>query len=154
MWYENPGWWPIGISIVSLGISFWALMNSRRATRATIEQRLAQHMTDINEAILRHEVKGPYAYHLQVPDERVKDFTRKAVIFLHHINLLRNVFENKDILRNDTVLAYRHWANVIVRPWVEADDDLRQTFRVTKDSKDLYGKAFIEWLQELFPILN
>jgi len=50
------------------------------------------------------------------------------------------------------VASYRRWAITIVRPWIEADEDLSKTWKMTMESKDFYAEGFIEWLQELFQI--
>ena len=121
MWYMEPGWWAFAVSIFSIGLSVVALRTSRRGVRSTIERDLIQRAADINEGFLRHDVRGPYAHLLKVPESRRREFTAKAVMLLHHINLLREVFEHRDVLDPATKKATKDG------PAVSFGPGLRQT---------------------------
>jgi hypothetical protein len=154
VWYENPAWYALAIAVISLAISLSLFLIQRRTLRLTLQRGLVQQAATINEAFLRYKVKGPFAHHLGIPDDRVEVFTGKAVLLLNQLNLLRDVYDNRNHLGTETVLSYRKWATTIVRPWIEADTDLRQVWELTRESTDLHGKKFMEWLEELFPIVT
>ncbi|MDQ3565095.1 MAG: hypothetical protein M3436_13460 [Pseudomonadota bacterium] len=140
------------ISFVSLLVSLGVLFIHRRNTKATIEQRLIERENKINDAFVTFEVRGPFAHHLRIPNDQVKGYTAKAVMLLHQINLLREVFQHRDILYAGTVEAYESWARTILRPWVEADDHLRSTFKLIIETQDSNDPQFIAKLKELLPI--
>lgn len=154
MWYENPAFYALAVSLLSLFVSILALRNNKRATKQSIEQQISEHSIEINESFLRYDVKSPFAHHLKIPDKSAGKFTAKAVLLLHHINLLRTVFNNRDILGSTTRTSYENWATTIVRPWIESDEDLRRAWLLIKQSKNTNSKEFMTWLQQLFPILN
>jgi uncharacterized protein YijF (DUF1287 family) len=93
-------------------------------------RNLTLRAIEINEAFLRHDVKGPYAHHLKVPDQDVHKFTAKAVMLLHQVNLLREVYEHRDILGKKVIDSYINWATTVLRPWIESDEDLKKTFKL------------------------
>ncbi len=152
-WYTNPGWYALLMSIIACVISILSWKHSRRATRSEINRNLVRQATEINEAFLRHKVKGPYAYHLKIPDEKVQEYTAKTVMFLHQINLLRDVYDQRDILRQKVVDSYINWTTTILRPWIESDEDLKNSWKLLRNSKDMVGDDFIQWLECYLPIL-
>lgn len=85
--------------------------------------------------------------------ERVAAFTAKAAALLNHINLLRVVYANRDLLGNETVEAYMNWVRLLVRPWIESDEELKQTWRTFRNSADLSGGEFVKWLSQHLAIL-
>ncbi len=153
MWYADPAWYALVIAVFALIVSFITWRHSQRATRAEVQRGLILRATEINEAFLRHGVKGPYAHHLQIPDEKVQEFTAKTVLLLHQINLLREVYEQRDILGKQVVGAYVNWTTTILRPWIESDEDLKRSWRLMRDNKDMLGEDFLEWLKSHLPIL-
>ena len=152
-WYQNPAL-PIGISILSLFVSLLSFLTSRRATKANVEQRLFERSIQLNEALVRHNVLGPYALRLQIQDDRLEEFTKKAVALLHHINLLREVFQHRRILGKKFVESYEVWADVMIRPWIEEDDELRRVLALFIRSESFVRQDFLEWLKKLFPIFD
>lgn len=150
LWYTNPAWWAFAISLLSIVLSTVSLRIGKRGTRSQIERDLVSREADINEAFLRHKVKGPYAHHLQITDENVEPFTAKAVLLLHQINLLREVYEHRDVLGRSIVAAYEYWGQKIVGPWVEADEDLMKA--LTLAHTEIPGEGFAKWLRTLLPI--
>ncbi len=95
---------------------------------------------------MRHDVKGPYAHSLKISDEQVKDFTGKTVMMFYQVNLLRDVFEQRDILGEGVVSSYEGWAKTILRPWINDDEDIRNSWSLMLESRDLLGGEFLEWL--------
>lgn len=152
-WYANPAWYSLFISLLALVISFLGWKHSQRTTRSDIEKGLILRATEINEAFLKYNVKGPYAHHLKVPDPKVQEFTAKSVMLLNQINLLRDVYEHRDILEQKVVASYTTWATTVLRPWIESDEDLKSSWKLLRDSKDMMGEDFVKWLQPLLPIL-
>jgi len=152
-WCTNPAWYALGIAVLSLVVSVMSMRTSARGTKSQIQRDLVVRINEINEAFLRYKVKGPYAHHLKIPDAQVESFTAKAVLLLHQINLLRDVYDHRDVLGEDAVKAYQSWASTILRPWIEADPELVQVWKLMRDSTDMLGKDFMEWLRPLLLII-
>jgi len=74
-------------------------------------------------------------------------------MLLHQVNLLREVYEHRDILGKKVIESYINWATTVLRPWIESDEDLKKTLKLLRDSKDMVGEHFLQWLQPHFPIL-
>ncbi len=157
MWYEEPGWFAIAISLISLLVSLLVLKRSRRTTRTSVQQQLMQRATEIGEAFSEHRVPGPH-------DSRgTLDFPSKAVMLLQQINLLRDVFEHRDVLGKHGMAAYKNWADIMVRPWIESDAELRKTWKTLREQSGerrakIQGwpvhlsQDFVIWLDALMPI--
>jgi hypothetical protein len=152
-WNQNPAWYALAISFISLAISLSIYLIHRRTLRINLQRGLVLQAATINEAFARYKVKGPYAHHLGIPDDRVESFTGKAVLLLNQINLLKDVYDNRKQLGTKTITSYKKWAKTIVRPWIESDDDLRQIWQLTRESADWQGEDFVRWLEALFPIV-
>ena len=153
-WYYNPAWYALAISLVSLVVAGLALRASHRTSRAAVERSLIDRRAVINEAFLKYDVVGPYASHLRVPPERAKPFTAMGVLLFHQINLLHEVYVNRDILGDVTVAGYENWARKILRPWIEQDDDLRRIWKTVRESKDMLGTDFVQWLEQRIEIVD
>lgn len=153
-WYENPAWWALGFACLAFLMSLLNFWFIRRAKRADITQALISAAMGINEALARYEIAGPYTHYLKIPPEQVPAFTKKQTVFLNHINLLRQIYEHRDILGKDTELAYLKWVTTIVRPWVDADQDLTKVWMLLRESEDLVGKGFLEWLSPHLPTVS
>lgn len=135
------------LSVFALGISCWSLRISKRATRISVDQQLAQYSLQLNSVLLDNRIKGPYAHHLQIPDEKVEDFTKLAVGLFYHLNFLRYIYDSRDVLDENVLFAYKSWAKKIVKPWIESDEYLQKTWSVVVARKDIYGAEFIDWLE-------
>ena len=157
MWYEEPGWYAVALSLISLLVSLLVLKRGRRAERTAVEQRLLQRAVEIDEAFSHHRVAMPYEHRTTTA------FPSKAVMLLQQINLLREVFEHREVLGQKGLAAYENWANIMVRPWIESDEDLRKTWNVLRESKGRTGVEiqgwplhvsadFVVWLEQLIPI--
>ena len=157
MWYQEPGWFAIAISLLSLLVSLLVLKNTQRTIRTSIQQHLMQRATEIGEAFSAHRVPGPH-------DSRgTMDFPAKAVMLLQQISLLREVFEHRDVLGKHGMVAYKNWADIMVRPWIESDAELRKSWKILKEHRgerhvEIQGwpihvsRDFVAWLDELMPI--
>ena len=157
MWYEEPGWFAIAISLISLLVSLLVLKRSRRTTRTLVQQQLMRRATEIGEAFSEHRVPGPH-------DSRgTMAFPSKAVMLLQQINLLRDVFEHRDVLGKHGMAAYKNWADIMVRPWIESDAELRKIWKTLREQSgerrvEIQGwpihvsRDFVIWLDELMPI--
>ncbi|MCA9872491.1 MAG: hypothetical protein KC441_02520 [Anaerolineales bacterium] len=135
------------LSFLAIGISYWSFRISKRTTRISIDQQLAQYSLQLNSVLLDNGIKGPYAHHLQIPDEKVEYFTKLAVGLFYHLNFLRYIYDNRDVLDENVLFAYKSWAKKIVKPWVESDEYLQKTWDVVVARKDIYGAEFIGWLE-------
>ena len=153
-WYMNPAWYALIISVIALAMILFNYFFLRRAKRSEIMHGLIRQAVEINESIAHHGIKGPYGQALNIPDESMQTFNAKGSVFLNHINLLRGVYDHKDLLSKDTVDAYLRWVNTIVKPWVESDQDLRDIWRLFRESEDLVGKDFLQWLSPSLPLVG
>ena len=155
MWYEEPGWYAIALSLISLLVSLLVLKHSRRAARTAVAHQLRQRAAEIDEAFAHHRVAMPYEHRLTAA------FPSKAVMLLQQINFLREVFERRDVLDHRDVAAYQNWANIRVRPWIESDEELRRSWNLLRESRgqavDVQGwplhvsPDFVVWLDKLLP---
>ncbi len=157
MWYEEPGWFAIAISLISLLVSLLVLRRSQRATRRSVQQQLMQRATEIGEAFSEHRVPGPH-------DSRgTMAFPAKSVMLLQQVNLLRDVFEHREVLGKHGVAAYKNWADIMVRPWVESDAELRKSWDKLRQPSGRHAvkiqgwpihvsQEFVAWLDELMPL--
>lgn len=84
--------------------------------------------------------------------ERAAVVTAKAILFLHHINVLREVHKHQDNWGGTVVAGFEHWASTSVRPWIEADEDLRTIWKIFEASDQEIGGAFVSWLRKILPI--
>lgn len=144
-------------SIIALGLSVWATLISNKSLKKTVEKYSSDVKRDlihqanrINEAFVEYEVKGPYAFHLKIDDEHLKDFTAKVVLMLNQINLLYDVFHHKAVL-GERIQYWEKWARDLLNPWIQADNELKNAYRLVRDSKDWMGKDFIAWLEDVMP---
>jgi len=153
-WYSNPSWFALALSVLSFVIAIRVYLIQRHNLRVTLQRGLVQQAVAINDAFVRCKVKGPYAYHSGIPDDRFESFQAKTVLLLNQINMLRDVFDNQRILGSTTVDSYCKWASTIVRPWIEADIELRQSWELMRETHDWQGEEFIGWLETLFPLVS
>lgn len=154
MWYTNPGWYALAISIAALVISLLTLRHRGRKIKSEVQRSLTQQAVRVNESFANLGVKGPYAHHLGIPDDQVRDFTAKAVTLLNQLNMLRGVYQNRTILGEKALQVYSKWASTILRPWIEADADLQRVWLLSKEAEDLRHPEFSCWLNKLLPILQ
>ena len=143
-------------AIVLSGLSFvvsWLSWRRAKEIRvSSIHTELVAQANTINNAMVRHKVRGPYAVLLNVKDSEVEHFESIGAIYFHHINLLNIVYRNRRYLGKDIEAAYIKWVSEIFVPWMRSDPSLTQLWRLTKQSTDLFGKDFIDWLR--IPNLN
>ena len=157
MWYEEPGWFAIAISLISLLVSLLVLKRNQRTTRTSVQEQLMRRATEIGQAFSERRVPGPH-------DSRgTMAFPSKAVMLLQQINLLRDVFDHRDVLGKHGIAAYKNWADIMVRPWVESDDELRKSWKTLREESaerrvEIQGwpvhvsQDFVNWLDDLMPI--
>ncbi|SRR6266568_3562444 len=153
-WYCNPAWYALIISLGSLVVAVWALRASRRASRSALERALIDRRATINEAFAKYDIASPYASHLRISRDRVKPFTAKGALLFHQMNLLHDVYLHRDILGTTSVAAYESWIGTMLRPWIEQDEDLRLIWKTIRDSKDMYGADFVQWLDSQLKIVD
>ena len=161
MWYSNPAWWAIGISIIALlfsGLTFLYRRSHYKGEeikrKSEIQRNLTNQAREINEGFVRWGVKGPYAHHLGIAEDNVKEFSSKAVMLLHQLNMLRDVFQNRAVLGEEEIQIYAKWASTILRPWIEADEDLKKVWFLSKEAEDLRHPEFSDWINGLLPLLK
>ena len=84
-------------------------------------------------------------------------------MLLQRINLLRDVFEHRNVLGKHGMPAYKNWADIMVRPWIESDAELHKTWKTLREQSGerrvkIQGRPihvsqdFVIWLDELMPI--
>jgi hypothetical protein len=161
MWYMNPAWYAILISLFALYVSYRThrkqtahYRNEERKAKSEVQRSLTQQAVQINEAFVRLGVKGPYSYHLRIPDERVRDFQAKGALLLNQLSMLRDVFQNQSILGKGELDLYAKWAGTILRPWIEADQELMQAWYLSRQLEDLRDPEFSTWLDSQLPIVK
>lgn len=137
------------ISIVSIIVSVLAVWYTKRSAKLLVEQRLTEREAQIMNAFVEFKVRSPFAHRLSVPKEQEAEYTAKAVMLLHQINLFREIFENKDLVSPRRYAAYVSWANSILRPWIESDEDLKRTFALIIQSENTHDRQFIGVLRGL-----
>ena len=73
------------------------------------------------------------------------------------------MFEHRDVLGNHGMAAYKNWAAIMVRPWIESDAELRKTWKTLRgQSGERHAKIqgwpvhlsqdFVIWLDALMPL--
>lgn len=140
-------------SIIALFVSCLAYRHSKQSRRSSIFTELTQQANIINEAIVRYNIRGPYAVLLNIKsNDDIEKFESLGAVFFHHINLLNMVYRNRKYLGKEVESAYKDWVNTIFRPWLESDQKLIEIWDLTRKSRDLLGKDFIEWLEPQLPI--
>ena len=154
MWYCDPAWWATLVSLGALPISYRALLNSRRATRSSVEDRVAQLATNTNEAFATYGIKTPYAQSPGIPKKDSKLFAAKSALLFHQINLLRLVFDNRDVLGNKARQSYANWATTVLDPWINADKQLVAALSMVRQTEDTFSPGFLAWLREVLLSLS
>jgi hypothetical protein len=152
-WYTNPTWYAVAVSLLALIVSLFTYFHNRASSRLSLQTNLINKAIEINSSFVQYKVKGPYAFHLNIPDANVQNFTSKGILLLQQINLLREVYEHRDILGKKTVETYVTWTTTILRPWIESDSDLKASWKLVKDTKDVFGEDFIKWVAPHIPII-
>ena len=153
MWIEQPGWWALGISVLSLSLSGIAYRLGSSNRRIAVEQRLTGYIGEINETLSRGSVRSPYAVLLGVPEADLPSFAPKANVVLAHVNVLYTVFENQHVLGSRTLSHYENWARTIIDPWIRSDPVLRKVVNLTIQTNDRVDPRFNAWLTDLLPAL-
>lgn len=147
-WYMNPGWFALIFSFAAIWMSVRTLSYTKRAKVGDVMQALARQCVDINESFVRHDVLSPYAFHLKIPEAERKVATQKIVTLLNQVNLLRMVYDTKEIVGRKVAKAYLKWAEKIVSPWIASDERLKEAWRLLLSSEDLLGSDFIKWVRK------
>lgn len=147
-------WVALGISLISLFISWRNLHQTKRINKSELQRDLLNRQIKINESIIDHDIPGPYIHHLKISKLEMKEFSAKCLCLFNHINLLQDVYLNREILGDKSINKYGQWASTIVRPWIESDEDLKRIWFLAKNSKDMLGEEFIDWLIPLWPIVE
>jgi hypothetical protein len=148
----SSGWWTIVavlVSVVAVLISIWSVHCVKRQNRISVGQRLIDRAFQINEGFLQHKVRSPYAYAANLDGDRALAYTANAVMLLQQLNLLRDVYQHRDILPATEVESYKRWARDIVAPWVNGNNDLRIAWAHVKKTTDLSGQEFVDWVSSL-----
>jgi hypothetical protein len=146
-------WLSIVVSFAALVVAYLAYRNAGKSRTSSVITELTQQANLINETAIRYRIRGPFALLLDIkPGDDVENFQALSAMFFHQINLLNIVYRNRSYLGKEVESAYRDWASTILRPWFESDQILVEHWRLVRESRDLYGRGFIEWLEPLLPI--
>lgn len=151
---EIKDWIAIAAIMVSTGalsVSLLSFRNSKRTSKSEIERGLVVLSNEINEAFARHGIESPFANRLKICNKDLLTFSKKATLLFMHINRLKYVHQHQDILDKTTVASVEDWAVNIVQPWVQADEDLKNIWKLECESRERLDKPFTEWLKRLIP---
>ena len=134
----------LAASLVALVMSVLAYRLTKALRRSVLLNELTLQANLINSSLVNYGVPGPYAWHAQTTREKLDDLQKKGVLVFHHINLLRMVYANRDLLDPSCVHGYQRWANEVVFPWFRSDSALQEVFTSCLASGDLYEQGFLE----------
>jgi hypothetical protein len=155
-WHENPQWVAIvvtaAVSILSLAFTLSTIGLSRRTRRAVLEQSLIKQRNDINEAFARYTVRGPFATVLGIPDDELKQFIPRTHLLFLQLNLLEDVYQNRQLLQYKRLTIHEGWAKNILAPWINSDPNLIKVVKHIYQTNDIMDPGFIIWLKTLIPI--
>ena len=161
MWYSDPAWYALVISIVALLLSFLTyvhnlrtLKQAQRSTKSEIQRKLLDRAMEINNAFVNFGVKSPYGHHFGIPKEAAQEFNAKAVVLFHQMTMLRDVHENRDILGKEALEQYERWATTHLAPWIEADRDLKRILKLDLETEDLMDPEFASWMKRLIHVVD
>ena len=149
---DNPGWYALALSLLSIAVSTWALYHARTSAAASVDHSFVQQRNDINKAIMRHSLKGPFATILNIPDNELETFVPKVGVLFLHLNLLEDVYQNKHMVNKRRMASYERWAKNIITPWVMSDKHLQAVIKLVYHSNDLMDKKCVDWLKQMISI--
>jgi hypothetical protein len=75
-------------------------------------------------------------------DEENRELFGKRVVALEHLNILMRVFTHKDVLEEEDIEGFTHWANNLY-------DGSKDALRTILGTGDTYPLDFIVWLKEV-----
>lgn len=150
-WYQEPGWYALGTPIVLAIIAVLAFKERKRASIADAQRHALLRAVEINEAFIRHKIRGPVALSFDIPDSELQTFTKKVVLLLHQLVLLRQIYEQKDLLGNLAEQSHQQWASKVLKPWIYADPDLIKVWEQLRQGGDLFEADFLKWLEPYLP---
>ena len=156
MWYENPQWVAIlvtaTISVFALGVTLANTLLNKRTRRAVIEQSLIKQRNDINEGFARYKVKGPFATILGIKDDELEQFIPRINLLFLQMNLLEDVYQNRQLLPLKRLRIHESWAHHILYPWIKSDPNLVRVMQHVFKTNDIMDPGFIVWAKVLIPI--
>jgi hypothetical protein len=161
MWYSDPAWYALVVSMIALALSSFTyrhnlrtLKHAQRTTKSEIQRKLLDRAMEINNAFVNFGVQSPYGHHFGIPREAAQEFNAKAVVLFHQMAMLRDVHENRDVLGKEILEHYERWANTHLRPWIEADRDLKRILKLDLETEDLMDAEFVSWAKRLLPVID
>lgn len=119
-WYQDPAWYALATPIALATIAIPAFRERKRASIADAQRHALLRAVEINEAFIRHKIPGPVALNLGIPHDKVDMFTKKAVLLLHQLILLRQIYEQKDLLGILAEQSHQQWASKVLGPWIDS----------------------------------
>ena len=126
-----------------------ALQHTRKSE---IRDRLMRHAREINDAISASKITGPYAQALGIRDSAaLLEFNREATATLDFVNYLRAVYYEREILGDIETDEALHWAKHFISPWIASDRHRLATWHLFKQSHDLGGRGFVDWVKGSLP---
>lgn len=147
-WYQNPGWWALLTPILLAIIAVVAFKERKRASIADAQRHALLRAIEINESFIRPQIPGPIALSLGIPENEVStSFTKKVVLLLHHLVLLRQIYEQKDLLGIEAEQCHQQWASKVLRPWIDKDLDMVKIWGQLRQGDDLLGANFLKWVE-------
>jgi hypothetical protein len=139
------------VSFIATAVSLYALFQSSRYRKTALEQRLYDQRNSINAAFADYGVRGPFATILKIPEAELSEYIPKICLLNMQINLLNDIFRNKESFEPGIFEAHENWARSILRPWIEGDAHLSATMELIYSSNDILEKSFVNWLKKLLP---
>lgn len=146
MWYCDPGWYALPISMVALIVSFFTFRRSGRKALSDVEAAIAARSNEINEAFVRHGIDGPFARELKDSAKASADFPKKVALLFLHINLLKYIHQHLDILGPAAKQYWSDWGSKTLVRWIQSDAELQSIWGKEVESRRPADKEFIDWL--------
>ena len=135
-------------SLLAIIISIVALIQSRRAKKSTVFNEINEQMNIINNSPKEYGIKSPYSVLRGIKDneDEIIAFEVLQSKFFNHLNLLNLVYYNRKLLGTELFNGYEKWIRTVLRPWIESSDDLIWLWKKVKETEDLLGSEFVNWL--------
>lgn len=139
------------ISIISLviatGIGIYTFIISKRLRKSELINENANQRNLINESFSNSDIISPYGIKLGLKEpEEIRRYNQMVNIFFQHIQLLFLVYSNKIYFPKREI--YENWIGNEIKEWILSEEKLVKTWYNLKQSKDLYEKEFISWIDK------
>jgi hypothetical protein len=143
----------LAMAVASLALGLWNAYTTRRLHQDTQRQKalgdLQAVANQINEALAKYEVDGPYQVRLGFKGN--SEARGKISVLVLYLNYLRVVFNNQNVLGPEVVADTKVWAIRVLGPWIAGDDILLKTYSKWLGEAD-GGRDYTDWVMNLMPL--